>query len=134
MSPVKSAASSPPGAGPQLDDDVAIVVRVALDQRQPQLVLDLPELRLAARELGLEEGAHVGILLALEQLARICVPTAGGTPTLPGRGLLAQLLVAPAELRHAGRSEETSGSESSRSTSANACSIWATSSSISAEA
>ena len=54
-----------------------------------------------ARELGLEEGAHLGVLLALEHPARVGDALARGTPALTERGLLAQLLVPPPELRHA---------------------------------
>ena len=101
MSPVKSAASSPPAPGPQLDDDVAPVVGVALDERQAQLLLDRRDRLLAVRELGLEVGAHLGIALALEHLARVLDALAGCTPALAERRLLAQLLVPPPELRHA---------------------------------
>ena len=70
------------GAGPQLDDDVALVVRVALDERQAQLLLDRRERLLAARELGLEVGAHLGVRLALEHPARVRDALAGGAPAL----------------------------------------------------
>ncbi len=89
------------GAGPQLDDDVALVVGVALDERQAQLLLDRRERLLAGRELGLEVGAHLGIRLALEHPARVGDALAGGTPARAERRLLAQLLVPPPELRHA---------------------------------
>ena len=100
MSPVKSAASSPPAPGPQLDDDVAAVVRVALHEREPQLVLDGRERRLAGCELGLEVRPHLGVALALEHPAGVRDPLRGRPPALPERRLLAQLLVPAAELRH----------------------------------
>ena len=52
-------------------------------------------------ELGLEVGAHLGVRLALEHPARVGDALAGGAPARAERRLLAQLLVPPAELRHA---------------------------------
>ena len=101
MSPVKSAASSPPAPG----RSSMMTSRSSLGSRSTSArrssLLDRRERLLAVRELGLEVGAHLGIALALEHPARVLDALAGGTPALAERRLLAQLLVPPAELRHA---------------------------------
>ena len=69
-------------AGADLDDHVLVVVRVALDHREPDLLLELGE----AGARGLEHLAQLGVLAALgEQLLR-----AGGV-VLRAAPLLGQL-------------------------------------------
>ena len=117
------------GAGPQLDDDVAAVVRVALDEREPQLVLDGRERLLAGRELGLEVGPHLGVALALEHPAGVRDPLRAARQRCPSAACSLSSLCRRPSCAIRCRSDETAGSESSRSISASACSIWVTSSS-----
>ncbi len=58
------------GPGAELDDHVLVVGRVALDHREPQLLLDLGERRAGLGDLLLGERAHLGVAVG-RQLGRL---------------------------------------------------------------
>ena len=92
-----------PGPGPQLDDDVLVVGRVALDHGEPQLLLDLRERRAGLGDLLLGERAHLGVAVGRELgrlvlLGRELAPPAGqlgraGEPLVLARHLGVAALV-----------------------------------------
>ena len=100
MSPVKSAASSPPAPG----RSSMMTSRPSFGSRSTSASRSSSSTAVSASslvgELGLEVGAHLGVALALEHAARVRDALRGRAPALPERGLLAQLLVPAAELRH----------------------------------
>ena len=74
-------------------------LRVALDHREAQLLLDLGQALLGLGQLALEERAHLGVAVAgRDQLARLGRRGRGGAPALREGVRLRELLVAPPEL------------------------------------
>ena len=130
MSPVKSAASSPPAPGRSSMMTSRLVVRVALDERQAQLLLDRRERLLAGRELALEVGAHLGVLSLSSNPRASAIPWLASRQRWPSAACSLSSLCRRPSCAMRCRSEATAGSESSRSTSASACSICVISSSI----